>query len=128
MRGAARSWGYGLAAFAVGLLAVGLPYWRTPYAQVSLPSTLYGPGLIAVALAAATARGVARLGLRAAVLAAGAAVPAAVLARVAVDTAADPTSHNLWPFELIIAAALGASCAAAGALVGSLRGLFPARR
>src|SRR5688500_11230611 len=31
-------------------------------------------------------------------------VPVAVLARVVVDAAKDPTSHNLWPLEFIIAA------------------------
>lgn len=25
-----------------------------------------------------------------------------VIARIAIDTARDPTSHNLWPFELVI--------------------------
>ena len=33
-----------VAAFLVSFLAVGFPYWQIPYAKVSLPSTLYGPG------------------------------------------------------------------------------------
>lgn len=33
----------------------------------------------------------------------GASVPVAVLFRIAVETTADPTTHNLWPFEVIIA-------------------------
>jgi hypothetical protein len=26
-----------------------------------------------------------------------------VVGRVVIDTAADPTSHNLWPFEVVLA-------------------------
>jgi hypothetical protein len=42
-----------------------------------------------------------------------AAVPAAgmafVLLRLLIDTARDPTSHNLWPFEILIAGGLGSA-------------------
>ena len=38
----------------------------------------------------------------------------AVLARVAVETAEDPTSHNLWPFEVVIAGGIGFAGALAG--------------
>ena len=41
------------------------------------------------------------------------------MARVVVDTARDPTSHNLWPFEMVIAFALGLAGAVPGALIGS---------
>ena len=44
--------------------------------------------------------------------------------RIAVDTAKDPISHNLWPFELIIAAVIGILVSAAGALVGSVPAFF----
>jgi hypothetical protein len=44
---------------------------------------------------------------------AAAAVPMAVMAfvvlRIVVDTARDPTSHNLWPFEILM---WGGSCVA----------------
>jgi hypothetical protein len=47
-----------------------------------------------------------------------AAVPALVMAfvvgRIIVDTAIDPTSHNLWPFEILIWG--GASAIAMGVL------------
>ncbi len=52
------------------------------------------------------------------------AVLTAVIVRVVRDCLSDPTSHNLWPFELIIAAfpaGLGAAC---GALVGGLIAWF----
>jgi hypothetical protein len=43
----------------------------------------------------------------------------AVLVRVAVETMRDPTSHNLWPFEVVIAGGIG--------LVGGLVGVAAAR-
>lgn len=113
-----------IAAFVISFFAVGLPYWQIPYAKVSLPSTLYGPALLVVGVLAAAARALGKARLLAVILAVGAAVPAAVLARVTVDTAKDPTSHNLWPFEFIIAAVVGVVCSSAGALVGSLPALF----
>ena len=50
----------------------------------------------------------------------GLAAPAMAMARVAVETSRDPTSHNLWPLEIIIAMAVGFSVAFAGALLGGL--------
>ena len=35
-----------------------------------------------------------------------AAVLAAVIVRIVIDTKRDPTSHNLWPFELIMFSAM----------------------
>lgn len=113
-----------IAAFVISFFAVGIPHWQIPYAKVSLPSTLYGPGLLVVGVLAAIARAFGTARLLAVILAVGAAVPAPILVRVAVDTTKDPTSHNLWPFEFIIAAVLGALCSSAGALVGSLHVLL----
>lgn len=109
-----------VAAFVVSFFAVGFPYWQIPYAKVSLPSTLYGTGLLVVGVLAAAARAFGKARLLAVTLAVGAAVPSPILARIAVDTAKDPTSHNLWPFEFVIAAGLGVLCSSAGALIGSL--------
>jgi hypothetical protein len=43
-----------------------------------------------------------------------AAIPAAVMAfvllRILVDTARDPTSHNLWPFEILIFGTITLAC------------------
>ena len=107
------------AAFVVGFFSVGFPYWQVTYAKVSLPDTLYGAGLLVVAVLAAAARAFGKARLVTVILVVGAAVPAAVLTRVVVETAKDPTSHNLWPLELIIAAMVGIACSSAGALVGS---------
>lgn len=108
------------AAFVVSFFAVGFSYWQIPYAKISLPSTLYGTGLLVVGILAAAARAFGKARLLAVILAIDGAVPAPIIARIAVDTAKDPTSHNLWPFEFIIAAVLGVLCSSAGALVGSL--------
>ena len=109
-----------VAAFVISFFAVGFPYWQIPYAKVSLPTTLYGTGLVVVGVLAAAARAIGKARILTVILAVGAAVPAPILARIAVDTAKDPTSHNLWPFEFIIAAVIGVLCSSAGALVGSL--------
>lgn len=107
-------------AFVLSFFAVGVPYWQIPYAKVSLPNTLYDIGLLVVGVLAAAARALGKARFLAVTLAVGAAVPAPILARIAVDTVKDPTSHNLWPFEFIIAAALGVLCSSAGTLVGSV--------
>ena len=112
------------ACFAIAFLAIGLTYWPIPYAQADLPGDLSNIALLIVATLAAVARVAGRSGLLASCAAVGASVPAAILARVVVETAADPTSHNLWPFEVVIAGGAGFACALAGALVGG----FVARR
>jgi hypothetical protein len=116
---------YGLAtAFVVGLFAVGLPYWAIPYNKVSLPNTLVRPELLTIVL------GTLLLGLfrscrfRVAVLVVGTAVPAAVLARVIVECAKDPTSHNLWPFEIVFAVGVGLLASLAGAAMAALVNRF----
>lgn len=117
-----RTW----AAFAVSFLAVGLPYWLIPYKSVNLPDALIAPGLLVVCAAALLLRAhrIAPFWRTTAVI--GAAVPAAVFARVIAEGLQDPTSHNLWPLEIIIAAVLGFICALAGAAAGSLAARFKA--
>ncbi|MBW8367839.1 MAG: hypothetical protein K0M70_08280 [Arenimonas sp.] len=112
-------------AFAGALLAVGVGYWAIPYSQLALPDDIVGWGLLAVAALAAVARVVSASGFWATTLAVGAAVPAAVLARVVMDTWSDPTSHNLWPFEIVLAAGPGFLASAVGALAG---GVLASRR
>jgi hypothetical protein len=109
-------------AFLACFLAVGMPYWLIPYREVNLPDALYAPGLAVVALAALVLRQRGAATFRSAVLVSAGAVPAAVFARVLVEGALDPTSHNLWPFEILIGAVLGSACAAGGALIGLLLG------
>ena len=108
------------AAFVTCVLVVGIGYWPMPYSQVNLPDALYGTGLWLVGGVALALRlaGVARSWKIALLI--GSAPAMAVLARVIADTMRDPTSHNLWPFELVIALALGVACAACGAMAGRL--------
>ena len=107
-------------AFGVGFFAIGIPYWTVPYGKVELPNTLIGLGLAVSALAslALTATRAARV--RLAALVAGASAPAAVMLRVIVDCLRDPTSHNLWPFEIVLAGGVGLMASISGALAGAV--------
>lgn len=117
-------------AFVLALLLVGLPYWWIPYRQLNLPDALLGPGLVLLALLALAVRLWSGKGWWPVTLRLGAVVPAVVMLRVLFDVMRVPTSHNLWPFELVIALLLGGAVAAGGALSGSLlaRVLHPGPR
>ncbi|HYM85642.1 MAG TPA: hypothetical protein VET30_02790 [Pseudoxanthomonas sp.] len=109
-----------LLAFLIAFVGVGFRYWQMPYSQVSLPNSMYGPGLVAVGVVAMLARafGLARFWKVWLLIAAS--VPAAVLVRVIVETGGNATSHNLWPLEILIAICLGLACALLGTALGSL--------
>lgn len=109
-----------LLAFLVSFFVVGMPYWWLPYAAVSLPNTLLDVPLVAPIVAALWLRAARSPSIWRAARVVGAAVPAAVLARVAVETSIDPTSHNLWPLEVMIAAFVGWPAALLGAAIGAL--------
>jgi len=117
-------------AFVLALLVVGLPYWWIPYRQLNLPDALLGPGLVLLALLALAVWVGSGKGWWPVTLRLGAVVPAVVMLRVFVDVVRVPSSHNLWPFELVIALLLGDAVAAGGALAGSLlaRVLHPGPR
>jgi pyridoxal biosynthesis lyase PdxS len=107
-------------AFLAAFVAVGVPYWLIPYRQVSLPNALLTAGLVAVPLTALLLRSFGAACVWLATAIAASAVPAVVIARVVVDCLQDPTAHNLWPFEVIIAIVLGFGPALVGALTGKL--------
>lgn len=104
--------------FAVSFLAVGVPFWSIPYTAVSLPSSVLEGGLAVVAAAALALRALDAARFWRIVAVVGSSVPAAVMARVQVEALRDPTSHNLWPFEIAIALGVGMTCAFLGALAG----------
>jgi hypothetical protein len=106
-----------LLVFLAGFLVVGVPYWRIPYNKATSADILVGAILIGVI--ALIARVVVDGRFSRTVLAVACAVPAAAMARVVVDTMRDPTSHNLWPFEVVIAFMVGLAGAVPGALIGS---------
>ena len=111
-------------AFSAGAFAVAIPYWQVPYSKLSLPDSILGPTLLVPFVAASISRGFGKCRFLPTLLSAGAAVPCAVMARVVFDGWQDPTTHNLWPFELIIAAGIGLAVAGSGALVGSIPALI----
>jgi hypothetical protein len=110
-----------LAAFVVAFLAIGIPYWQIEYAKVQLPNSLVEPQLLVVVLASFVIRRFTGTSIWHATSLAGVAVPGAVAARVIVEATRDPTSHNLWPFEVVLAFGVGLIAAAVGALLGSWR-------
>ncbi|PZO08046.1 MAG: hypothetical protein DCF27_09795 [Lysobacteraceae bacterium] len=107
-------------AFVLAFLALGIEYWPIPYSKASLPNSLYGAGLAFVFAVAVALRFFSKATFFQTLGAIGLAAPAMVMARVAVETSRDPTSHNLWPLEIIIAMGVGFSVAFAGALLGGL--------
>ncbi|HVQ19271.1 MAG TPA: hypothetical protein VMT27_09595 [Actinomycetes bacterium] len=107
-------------AFAVGVVAIGISYWPIAYDDVELPSSVMGPGMFVVFLLATALRGWANSAFWLSLVAAGSAVPAAVAIRVFVDVLSDPTSHNLWLFEVAIAMFVGGVVALLGATAGEL--------
>lgn len=109
-----------VATVAAAFLAAGIPWWMAPYNQFTFSSPAGILGFLAFAGIAAGAAGWSRLGLAGATFAAGGAVPGAVMARVVADGMRDPTSHNLWPFEIVMAAAFGFTLAFLAGLFGRL--------
>lgn len=106
--------------FGGSVLAVGIPYWAIAPDRLALPRDVQGIGLVIAAVLAAVACVVTRLRAWAAGLAAAAAAPTAVMLRVIVDVAGDPSTHNLWPFELVLAAGPGLVAGLMGAATGAL--------
>jgi hypothetical protein len=104
--------------FLAGVIACGIPIWLLPYNVTSGRALL--TSIAAVALLAFLLRTVGRQSFGLALLVSGMALPAAVFARVVVEVTHDPTSHNLWPFELVIAGFEGLAGALPGALLGWL--------
>lgn len=106
--------------FAAALFLTGVPYWRLPYNADFFADgvLLFGLAGLAVVAALLAASGSARL-IRIFWVTL-AAFPAAVMIRVIIETAKDPTDHNLWPFELIIAAVVSLFAIVPGLLVGAV--------
>ncbi|MCF2514876.1 hypothetical protein LVY65_07335 [Sphingomonas sp. G124] len=106
--------------FVAGLLLTGVPYWRLPYNADFFSDPLVLAGFVGLGAVTAmlAASGIARLSRIFWIMLA--AFPAAVAIRVVVETAQDPTDHNLWPFELILAALFSLVAIVPGLLVGAL--------
>jgi len=104
-----------IASVLAGVLACGVPLWPVPYRQVSMPENpSASTWLLLGAVAGLIAGYLLRQRKRVPVLAVTAGFALGVVGRVAVETANDPTSHNLWPFEVAIAGAIGLVAAVLG--------------
>jgi hypothetical protein len=95
-----------------GTLAYGLPSWPLPYNHTPSWAVVGFTGMLAGAIGAMAMRGfIAPTGC----VAGGFVV--ACMARVVVDAVRDPTSHNLWPFEVVMIGTAGAISGGIGVLV-----------
>jgi hypothetical protein len=109
-----------LLAFCLSAFALGIPYWLIPYEQLTLPNGLFGIGIPVLAIAAMVLRWKFHEAMREAILIPALAAPAVVLMRIIVEVFLIADSHNLWPFELVIAGMLGIIVAGSGGLAGNL--------
>lgn len=114
-------------AFIVPAVVLGVPYLAADYSNLEGSGVVWGWGLLVIAAVALLARAVGRLSLLLALVLPASALLAVVAVRIVIDTALDPTSHNLWPFEIVIASFLGGIAALVGGLIGSLIGWVAAK-
>ncbi|MDZ7653555.1 MAG: hypothetical protein U5L03_13910 [Burkholderiaceae bacterium] len=106
--------------FGVAFVAAALLYWPAFEAKTNLPDALYGAPLAVAAATALVDAAFSRRPFTRSLWVGAAVLPAAVFARVVYDGLRDPTSHNLWPFEIAIAIGVGLPAALAGAALGWL--------
>ncbi len=105
-------------AFAVVVLAAGIPFWRLSYQQANhgdfaiLPGALL-LGFVTIVLVVAEVASVKQTAVTMLLCA-----PAIDVVAIIKDTASDPTSHNLAPFELAIYAISGALVVVPALLIG----------
>lgn len=95
-------------AFVATTTAIALPYWAATFDSIRDDGIFGSWHLIAGMLVAGTLlagmMSEVSLGLVLTVMLTCA--PIAVIGRVIIDSASQPTSHNLWPLELVIAAVM----------------------
>jgi hypothetical protein len=107
-----------LAVLAAGCAGAAIIYWPIPYAEISLlERTFLLRWLMAAVIAGFAGRWFARYPAARTALLVAAGFAVAVIGRVIVEVMADPTDHNLWPFEVVIALVVGVIGAFAGALL-----------
>ncbi|HEY8509133.1 MAG TPA: hypothetical protein VIL32_12290 [Steroidobacteraceae bacterium] len=106
--------------FLIGVLSAGIPYWLVPYGKVNLPNAIMGPQLLIVGAVTLVAFMFRTAPFKKTLILFASVLPCAVMLRVIVEGVMDPTSHNLWPFEIVIAFGVGLVCLVPAALIGSL--------
>jgi hypothetical protein len=110
--------------FVVALVAAGLPLWLVPYDRIDLPNIWLLPGLLVIVPLAAGTRHWRLAGTAMTVAALTGAMLTANMVRVFYDTGIDPTSHNLWPIELVMTAFAGLAVSLTGCLIGWISSLL----
>jgi hypothetical protein len=116
-----------IGAFALCFAVGGWIFWRGSYEEfISMgPPWLMFGRMVAVAVLLSWIGGI---GILPCGIVVGSSFPAVVLVRVVLDCAANPTNHNLWPFELVVGTGLGMIVAFSAAAVGwTLRRFIGAR-
>jgi hypothetical protein len=103
----------------VAVLVCGVPYWSLPKGSFNLPDALPAASGWIVGIGALLGGVLAGNALRAFFVFA-AVLPAVAFVRVVLDVVVDPTSHNLWPFELVIAGGVGLLPATIGAALAAV--------
>ena len=109
-----------LPAFVAAFFLIGIPFWDIPYSQVSVPNSLVALGLIGLVVLTVILTAFEVASLRRIFVIMSLCLPVVVYARVEIETGRDPTSHNLWPFEVVFALFLGVICVLPAVLVGKL--------
>jgi len=107
------------AAWLVPTIVLGVPYLSAEYSELESTGVVWGWGLLVLVAVALLVCAVGRTPMVLTALATTAGLLTVVWVRIWMDVAVDPTDHNLWPFEIVIAAGLGGIASAAGAMVGA---------
>jgi hypothetical protein len=102
----------------LGFIAGGLPFWPVPYYSIDLSKPEFlGQWIVAGIIAGGIPAALSNLSMHRSAALLGAGFGMAVLARVLFETIQDPTTHNLWPFEVAISVAVGLLAGIAGTLL-----------
>jgi len=107
-----------IATIFLGFIAGGVPLWLVPYHSIDLSSPEFlGRWIVAGIIAGGFPAALSSLSMHRSAVLLGAGFGVAVLARVLFETIQDPTTHNLWPFEVAIGVAVGLLAGIAGTLL-----------
>jgi hypothetical protein len=109
----------GLACFA-STLALGSRYWTMSYHDLQLPGALPLWALLLMLVFTVVLRAATDTAWWLVFLAGALPVPIVICARIAVEINIDPTSHNLFPFEVVIGLVVGAFFGGLGLGIGEL--------
>jgi hypothetical protein len=114
-----RKWPWLIGAFALCFFAGGPIVWTGSYVDYLEMGFPWGI-LLLMAVASLFLSWVVGVGIVAGALAVASALPTIVFTRVVLDGVQDPSSHNLWPFEIVMAVGLALITTFPFAAVGTL--------